>query len=94
MNNQQRIRLGATEPSRQIHGHRTVALHDATVHDELSEFAWWRVVIRNGPLGRDVAGRKADRNGAKRAVRQLGVQRVVETLDVIAAAYLDLVVDA
>ena len=94
MHHQQRIRLGAAEPSRQIQGHRTVALHRAALHDEFGEFAWCRVVIRKGPLGRDVASRKADRNSAEGAVRQLGVQGVVETLDVIAAAYLDLVVDA
>src|SRR3712207_6740415 len=71
VDNQQRVRLGGTEPSWQVDGHRTVALQSEAVHDELGEFAWFRVVVRKGPVWGDVAVREADRDGAKRTVRPL-----------------------
>ena len=38
--------------------------------------------------------RKADGDSSEGTVRQLGVQRVVEAIGVLAAAYLELIVDA
>ena len=82
------------EPSWKVHGQSTVALHCSTVYDEFGELAWCDVVVWNSPLGCGVAVRKADGDSTEGAVRQLGVQRVVEAVGVVAAAYLELIVDA
>jgi hypothetical protein len=55
MHNEQRVRLGATEPSWQVHGHRTIALQSAAFHNEVGELPWYRVDIWKGPLRCDVA---------------------------------------
>ena len=91
VHDQQRVTGGAAEPGRQVERHRAVAAQRPARHHRLDQRPGPRFRVGPRPVRYLVPVGVADRGTADRAVREPGVQRVVDPFAVAAARHLQLV---
>jgi hypothetical protein len=93
VDDQQRVAAVRVEAGRDIQVDRVVAAQHVAAHHQILNLTGRRLRVRDGPVRGDVRRPEAHRRVAHRAVRQLGVERIVHALGAAVVAHLELVLD-